>query len=129
MVLEQGTYEIVILIGTILGLTVRTGFYFYSKQKEDEALGVEVRSFDKKYLVTAATAGIMVITGAFMAFPLVVETVSNTGSLIGILSASFISAIGLNEIFNRILGLIGTTPVLVQKVEEGSESKLKRLPA
>lgn len=120
MVLDSGTYELTILIGTMLGLTVRTGFYFYSKQKEDEALGMEPRAFEKKYLVTAGVAGIMVIAGAFMAFPLVASGVSNTGSLISVLSASFIAAIGLNEIFNRLLTLIGTTPVLVQEVNSNN---------
>lgn len=117
MVLEQGTYEIVVLIGTLLGLTVRTGFYFYAKQKEDSALGLEPRPFEKKYLVTAGIAGIMIVTGAFMAFPLVAASVPNSASLIAVLSGSFIAAIGLNELFNRLLTLIGTTPVLVQQVE------------
>ena len=111
--LDNGTYEVVLLIGIISGLAVRTGFYFYSKQKEDEQAGAEPRSFEAKYLGTAVLAGVLTFVGALMAFPLVAAAVPNEGSLVAVLSASFIMAIGLNEVFNKIIA-IGGLPLPMQ---------------
>lgn len=122
--LDIVTYQVVLIIGIVSGLAVRTGFYFYTKQKEDAAQGGEPRSFEGKYLATAAVAGIMIFTGLLLAFPMVEQAVPNTegSTLMSILSASFIMAIGLNEVFNRLLTLIGTTPVLVVKTEEETKT-------
>lgn len=118
--LDVAMYQIVLLVGIVSGLAVRTGFYFYAKQKEDQATGEDPRGFEAKYLLTAGIAGVMIFTGALLAFPLVEAAVPNEAgsTLISVLSASFIATIGLNEVFNRMLTLIGTTPILVMRAEE-----------
>lgn len=129
--LDVTMYQVVLLIGIVSGLAVRTGFYFYAKQKEDQATGEDGRPFEAKYLLTAGIAGVMIFTGALLAYPMVEAAVPNEAgsTLMSILSASFIMAIGLNEVFNRLLTLIGTTPILVMKAEEElvEENELKKL--
>lgn len=123
--LDITIYQMVLLVGIVSGLAVRTGFYFYAKQKEDAALGEDQRGFQAKYLLTAGIAGVMIFTGALLAFPLVEQAVPNEGgaTLMSVLSGSFIMTIGLNEVFNRLLTLIGTTPILVMKAEEETKAE------
>jgi hypothetical protein len=109
----------IVFVGAVLGVLYRTIYPYLERAKEEEALGRKPIHFLGKYKFTMGISFLLAIVTAMGGFDQLTRNIGQDAPLGTIFIISFTSAIGWNELTNRV------SYKLADRMSEAKESHIK----
>ncbi len=109
---------VVAFIGAVVGVSYRTIYPFLERAKEEEAAGRKPIAFLSKYKFTMGISFLLAIVTTMGGFDQLTRNLNEAAPLGTIFIVSFTSAIGWNELTNRVSYKIS------DRITEQKESKI-----